>query len=59
MSDFKSILLGLKLKKAMLLSEIEYDDKKNDDQFLLLGKLEHEITITKKEILRATENIFG
>lgn len=58
MSDFKNILRGLKLKKALLLSEIEDNDENNDGQFLILGKLEHQVSIIKKEMLRATKKTF-
>lgn len=61
MSDFKNILRGLKLKKALLLSEIDIETgSKNslNKLYLGLGQLEHQISITKKDIVRATKNIF-
>lgn len=59
MSDFKNILRGLKLKKALLLSEIDPAILSNYDQFFRLGKIEYEISITEREIVREAENLFG
>jgi len=47
---------NLKLKKALLLEEIESLQEVEEALFIKLGKVVAEISKIKKQIIRATEN---
>lgn len=57
MNELKNKLRNLKLKKAMLLSNIESLSEVDESLFTQLGKVVAEISKVDKQLLRATENI--
>jgi hypothetical protein len=57
MNELENKLRTLKLKKAMLLSNIESLSEVDESLFTQLGKVVAEISKVDKQILRATENI--
>lgn len=59
MNELKNKLRNLKLKKAMLLSDIESLSEVDESVFTKLGKVVAEIWQVNKEIIRKTENIIG
>jgi diadenosine tetraphosphate (Ap4A) HIT family hydrolase len=58
MNELQNKLRTLKLKKAMLLSNIEALSEVDESLFTQLGKVVAEIAKVEKEIFRKTENIF-
>ena len=56
--DFENNINTLKLKKVMLLSEIESLSEVNDSMFVQLGKLVVKIADLNKKRIRETENLF-
>ena len=56
MNELKNKLRTLKLKKAMLLSNIESLSEVDESLFTQLGKVVAEISKVDKQLLRATEN---
>lgn len=56
MSDLKNQIKTLKLKRAMLLNDIESLSTVDDSMYLQLGKVVAEISKKEKELVRATEN---
>lgn len=59
MNELKNKLRNLKLKKAMLLFDIESLSEVDESVFTKLGKVVAEIWQVNKEIIRKTENIIG
>lgn len=57
MNELKNKLRTLKLKKAMLLSNIESLSEVDELLFTQLGKVVAEISKVDKQLLRATENL--
>lgn len=57
MSDFNNILRGLRLKRVLLLTQIESLSEVSPDLYTTLGKVEYEIVITERQLVRATENL--
>lgn len=57
MNELKNKILNLKLKKAMLLSDIESLSEVGENLFTQLGKVVAEISKAEKQLLRETENI--
>lgn len=58
MNELENKLRTLKLKKAMLFSNIEMLSEVNESTFTEFGKVEAEILKTEKQIVRKTENQF-
>jgi len=58
MNELENKLRNLKLKKAMLFSNIESLSEVDDTLFTQLGKVTAEIWKIKKEIVRQTVNDF-
>lgn len=58
MNELENKLRNLKLKKAMLFSNIESLSEIDDSLFTQFGKVEAEILKIEKQIVRKTENIF-
>lgn len=58
MSDLDNKLRGLKLKKALLLSDIESLSEVDETLFTQLGKVEAEIMKVEKQLVRDVENDF-
>jgi hypothetical protein len=56
MNELENKLRGLKLQKAMILSDIEALSEVGENLFTQLGKVVAEISKIKKQIIRATEN---
>jgi len=56
MNELENKLRTLKLKKAMLLSNIESLSKVDESLFTQLGKAVAEISKLKKQLLRTVEN---
>ena len=56
MNELKNKLRTLKLKKAMLISDIESLSEVDESVFTKLGKVVAEIWQVDKEIIRKTEN---
>lgn len=56
MNELENKLRTLKLKKAMLLSNIEALSEVDESLFTQLGKVVAEISKIRKQLLRATEN---
>ena len=56
MNELKNKLQTLKLKKAMLISDIESLSEVDESVFTKLGKVVAEIWQVDKEIIRKTEN---
>lgn len=52
----ENTLRTLKLKKAMLLSDIESMSQVDDSLYLQLGKVVAKINQTEKELVRNTDN---
>ena len=59
MNELKNKLCTLKLKKAMLLSNIESLSEVEETVFTQLGKVVAEISKIEKQIVRATENLIS
>lgn len=59
MNELQNKLRTLKLKKAMLLSNIESLSAVDESLFTQLGKVVAEIAKVEKEMIRKTENIIG
>jgi chromosome segregation ATPase len=59
MNELQNKLRNLKLKKAMLLSNIESLSAVDESLFTQLGKVVAEIAKVEKEMIRKTENIIG
>jgi len=57
MNELENKLRTLKLKKAMLFSNIEMLSEVNESTFTEFGKVEAEILKTEKQIVRKTENL--
>lgn len=57
MNELDNKLRTLKLKKAMLFSNIEMLSEVNESTFTEFGKLEAEIMKLEKQLVRKTENI--
>jgi hypothetical protein len=57
MNDLEIKLRGLKLKKALLITNIESLSEVNDSLYMELGKVTVEIWNLKTELIRQTENI--
>lgn len=55
--DFENNINTLKLKKSMLLSEIESLSEVNDSMLVQLGKLVVKIADLDKKRIRETENL--
>ena len=58
MNELENKLRTLKLKKAMLFSNIEMLSEVNESTFTEFGKLEAEIMKLEKQLVRKTENQF-
>jgi len=58
MNELENKLRTLKLKKAMLFSNIEMLSEVNETAFTEFGKVEAEILKIEKQIVRKTENQF-
>lgn len=56
MNELESKLRSLKLKKALLFSNIEMLSEVNESTFTEFGKVETEILKIEKQIVRKTEN---
>lgn len=56
MNDLENTLRGLKLKRVLLLTQIESLSEVSPDLYTTLGKVEYEIVITERQLVRATEN---
>ncbi len=59
MSDLKNQIKTLKLKRAMLLNDIESLSTVDDSMYLQLGKVVSEVSKKEKELNRQTENIIN
>jgi hypothetical protein len=59
MSDLKNKIKTLKLKRAMLLNDIESLSTVDDSMYLQLGKVVSEVSKKEKELNRQTENIIN
>jgi len=59
MSDLKNQIKTLKLKRAMLLNDIESMSTVDDSMYLQLGKVVSEVSKKEKELNRQTENIIN
>ena len=59
MSDLKNQIKTLKLKRAMLLNDIESMSQVDDSLYLQLGKVVSEVSKKEKELIRETENIIN
>lgn len=59
MNELENKLRTLRLKKAMLLSDIESLSEIEESVFTQLGKVVAEISKIKKEIIRKVQNIIG
>lgn len=59
MSDLKNQIKTLKLKRAMLLNDIESLSTVDDSMYLQLGKVVSEVSKKEKELNRETENNLG
>ena len=59
MSDLKNKIKTLKLKKAMLLNDIESLSTVDDSVYAQLGKVVSEISKKEKELNRENENNLG
>ena len=57
MTELENKLRTLKLKKAMLLSNIESLSEVEESVFTQLGKIVAEISKLEKQIIRQTKNI--
>lgn len=57
MKELENNLRDLKLKKAMLFSNIESMSEVNDSLYLQLGKVQAKIMVTQKEILKSVKNV--
>ena len=57
MNELENKLRTLKLKKAMLFSNIEMLSEVNESTFTEFGKLEAEIMKLEKQLVRKTENL--
>lgn len=57
MSELQNKLRSLKLKKALLFSNIEMLSEVNESTFTEFGKVETEILKIEKQIVRKTENL--
>ena len=58
MSELDNKLRNLKLKKALLLSDIESLSEVDESMFTQLGKVTAEISKVEKQILRTITNDF-
>ena len=58
MNELENKLRNLKLKKVMLLSDIESLSEVDESVFTQLGKVVAEISKIKKQLVRATVNYF-
>jgi len=56
--ELENKLRGLKLKKAMLFSNIEMLSEVNESTFAELGKVQAEIMKVEKQLVRDVENNF-
>ena len=56
MIELQNKLSNLKLKKALLLAEIESLNEVEESLFIKLGKVVAETSKVQKQIIRATEN---
>ena len=58
MSDIQNKLHGLKLRKAMIISNIESLSEVDETLFTQLGKVVAEISKIEKQLISEVENIF-
>jgi hypothetical protein len=58
MNEIKNKLRTLQLKKALILSDIEYLSEVDATVFIHLGRVVAEISKLERQILRETENQF-
>lgn len=58
MNELENKLRNLKLKKVMILSDIESLSEVDESVFTQLGKVVAEISKIKKQLVRATVNDF-
>jgi len=58
MNELENKLRGLKLKKAMIITNIESLSEVDETLFTQLGKVVAEISQIEKQLLRKVENIF-
>jgi len=58
MNDIENKLRELRLKKAMILSDIQSLTEVRENLFTQLGKVVAEISQLEKQLLREVENVF-
>ncbi|HSD07898.1 hypothetical protein [Flavobacterium sp.] len=56
MNEIEQKIRALKVRKAMLFSNIEMLSQVNDSAYLQFGKLEADIMKLEKDLVRLTEN---